>query len=174
MVEIKTDRLVIREFEIDDISNEYVHALNDIEVVGLTEARHSSWDKNSVIEYVKNCSNSDDCMLLGIFIIENGSHIGNIRLSSITNIHKRCDLGIMIWDKGMWGKGYGSESLKAVCNFVFRELGLRRICADYYKTNSASAKMFEKAGFTIEGEYKDHFQLNGEYIDSVRIALMGE
>jgi RimJ/RimL family protein N-acetyltransferase len=42
--------------------------------------------------------------------------------------------------------------------------------ADYYAINTGSSKVFEKAGFSIEGVFKDHFMLDGKYIDSVRIA----
>ena len=51
-------------------------------------------------------------------------------------------------------------------------MGLRRISADYYETNYASKRVFEKLNFNIEGIYKDHFFYNGKYINSVRVALM--
>ena len=69
----------------------------------------------------------------------------------------------MIWDKSQWSKGYGAESLTAVCNYAFNELKLHKIHADYYHLNDASAKMFKKAGFEIQGLFKDHFLLDGEF-----------
>lgn len=73
-------------------------------------------------------------------------------------------------NKSQWSKGYGTESLMAVCDYAFNEFQLHKICADYYSVNTASAKMFQKAGFETEGVFQDHFWLDGEYVNSVRIA----
>ena len=67
----------------------------------------------------------------------------------------------MLYDKSQWGFGFGLEALKAVCDFAFNKIGLHRIVADYYKENIPSSKIFEKAGFTVEGIFKDHFVNNG-------------
>ena len=75
-----------------------------------------------------------------------------------------------MFDKSEWNKGYGTEALNCVCNYVFEDLNLHRVCADYYSNNEGSRRMFEKAGFKIEGIFKEHFLLDGKYVDSVRVA----
>ena len=76
----------------------------------------------------------------------------------------------MVFDKTQWHKNYATEALQAVTDYVFLNLKLHRIHADYYAPNQGSAKMFEKAGFTVEGIYKDHFICEGRYVDSVRVG----
>ena len=174
MEKIITQNLYLRPLSITDITQEYISALNDDEVVRLTEARHQKWDEESVKRYVVESNVEGVSQLIGIFIRVSDKHIGNIRLLNFSEKHKRVDLGIMLFDKSQWSKGYGAESLRGITNYVFNVLKLHRICADYYSLNSASARMFEKAGFRIEGVFKDHFLLDGEYVDSVRIAKINK
>lgn len=170
MEKIVTENLYLRPLSVSDITQEYINALNDKEVVRLTEARHQKWDEENVKRYVEESNVENVSQLIGIFLRESDRHIGNIRLFNFNSKHKRVELGIMLFDKSQWSKGYGTESLIAVTNYAFNELELHKICADYYSVNNASASMFKKAGFEIEGVFKDHFLLDGEYVDSVRIA----
>ena len=59
------------------------------------------------------------------------------------------ELGYAI-GKPHWGKGYTTEALKAVCDFLFSQ-GIPKICCKCIKENKASARVMEKAGFSYEG-----------------------
>ena len=170
----ETERLYLRQFDIKDINEIYLSALNDKKVVGLTEARHKRWNRKNVEKYIIDNKNSIDATLIGFFLKNNDQPIGNIRLFNIHQVHKRAELGIMIYNKSQWGYGYGSEALKAVCNFAFEKIGLHRIVADYYKENIASSKIFKKTGFMVEGLFKEHFYYNGRYTDSIRVGLINQ
>jgi ribosomal-protein-alanine N-acetyltransferase len=167
---IVTPNLYLRPLQVSDITPEYINALNDSEVVRLTEARHQKWTEENVRKYVLDSNVEGVSQLLGIFLKESGRHIGNIRLFNFSEKHRRVELGIMLFDKSQWSRGYGTEAIIGVVDYAFNELRLHKICADYYAINSASARMFQKAGFESEGIFKDHFWLDGKYVDSVRIA----
>jgi len=152
-----TERLYLRQFDIKDINEIYLSALNEEEVVGLTEARHKKWNRKNVEKYIIDNNNAIDGTLIGIFLKKNDKPIGNIHLFNIHQVHKRAELGIMLYDKSEWGYGYGLEALKAVCDFAFYKIGLHRIVADYYNENVPSSKIFKKGGFAVEGIFKDHF-----------------
>lgn len=166
-----TENLEMRLFEVKDITDRYVNALDfDHDLLSMTEARHTQWDRAKIIAYVERCQNTEDSELIGVFLKQTQKHIGNIRLSSMTEIHQRVDFGFMFHERSEWGKGYATEALKGICEYVFDELHYHRICADYYAINVASEKVFKKAGFVVEGIFKDHFLFNGQFIDSVRVA----
>jgi [ribosomal protein S5]-alanine N-acetyltransferase len=167
-----TERLYLREFTIDDITPLYLDSLNSKEITGLTEARHKNWNLENTVEYIKNSNIEGVSKLIGIFLRQDNRPIGNIRLFNFHPVHKRAELGILIYDKACWGKSYGTEALKAVNDYAFRELNLHRIVADYYSVNIGSAKIFQKAGYTIEGVFKDHFWLDGKFIDSIRVGII--
>jgi ribosomal-protein-alanine N-acetyltransferase len=171
-MEINTNRLFLRKFTKEDINERYLSALNDHTVMGMTEARHIIWDRKNVEKFIQK-SNSTDSILLAVFINATKKPIGNIRLFNINLIHKRAELSLLFYDKSEWGKGYATESIKAVVKFAFESLKLHRVHADYYSTNIASSKIFNKSGFSIEGVFKDHFFINETtFADSIRVAIM--
>jgi len=172
MGKITTRRLVLRPLLVDDITPAYIDSLNDPEVVRYTEARHVTWTDQKVREYVRDSNFPGVSELIGIFLNHSGRHIGNIRLSNFSNIHRRVDLGIMIFDKTQWSKGYATDALVGVSRYVFGELRYHKICADYHAVHHSSARTFAKAGYRVEGIFKDHFVIDGEFVDSVRIALV--
>ena len=163
-----SQRLLLRTFTVADINPHYVGALNDWSVVGRTEARHRSWDLESVQSYVDNATKLNESQLIGLFLRDTEEHIGNVRLSSFNNRH--VELGIMIHAKQHWGKGFAAEALGEIDRYVFDVLSLHKICADYHADNFASATIFRKAGYVIEGVFKDHFYVRDRFVDSVRIA----
>ncbi len=170
-MDLETSRLNLRIFTISDITPEYVQSLNNPEIIGLTESRYRNWSMEQVKEYVLEKGNKKgDSMLIGIFLKDSNQHIGNIRLHSFSDYNKRVEMGIMIWDKSKWGQGYSSEALAAVANYIFDFLKLDKICAEYYAINKASAKIFKKLGFEIEGVFKNHFLVKGKYINAIRVA----
>ena len=52
-----------------------------------------------------------------------------------------------------------------------REMGLERIALEVFASNTAAIKLYEKAGFAIEGVKKKARKLDGEYDDLVDMAL---
>lgn len=168
---LETKRLSLRIFTTQDITSEYIKALNSKEVIGLTESRYKSWKLDEVKKYViENAYQKWESVLIGMFLKDTSKHIGNIRLHSFSKYNRRVEVGIMIWDKNEWGKNFGTEALDAIINYLFEELGLHKICAEYYSINNSSARMFRKLKFNTEGIFKDHFLVNGKYADAVRIA----
>lgn len=167
---ITTERLQLRPLSVKDITAAYVDALNDPEVVRWTEAKHTQWDRQRVAHFVEQSNLDGVSMLIGIFLKGFGTHIGNLRLFNFHAVYSRAELSFILFDKSQWSKGYATEAVQAVTTFAFEVLGLHRIHADYYEPNAASARVFEKAGFEIEGVFKDHCAHHGEYVDSVRVG----
>lgn len=59
------------------------------------------------------------------------------------------------------GKGYGFESLQALCDYAFRQGGIRRLTATVTAGNVASRRLLEKAHFRLEGELRESYYLAG-------------
>ena len=58
--------------------------------------------------------------------------------------------------------------------YIFEELGIRKICGDVYAFNKASIKFHKKLGFKEEGYFKEHVLKNGTYEDVIAFALFKE
>ena len=52
-----------------------------------------------------------------------------------------------------------------------RAMGLERIQLEVFASNTPAVRLYEKAGFVVEGEKKKGRKLDGEYDDLVQMAL---
>ena len=136
-----------------------------------TETLHNALLKLNIESKILN-NNSSNMLLIGVFLKEGNIHLGNVRLLNICKINKRAEISMLFFRQEYWNKGFATEALREVINYSFKEMGLRRICADYFENNFASKKIFEKLGFEIEGIYKEHFYSEGKFVNSIRVALM--
>lgn len=70
------------------------------------------------------------------------------------------------------GKGYGSESLRAICDYAFQHGGIRRLTATVTAGNIASRRTLEKMGFVLEGELRESYFLAGEWQNDWLFSLL--
>lgn len=163
--------LRLQEIRPADVSGEYVAWLNDPEVVAFTESRFQRHTLESVAAFVDGFQDNSTDWLLAICLKDSGRHIGNIRLGPIDVHHYRAPLGILIGDKGQWGRGYGSESLGLAVKLGFEVMGLHRLTAGVHSLNQGSLKAFQNNGFKIEGEFSGHSLVGGRFIDDYVLGL---
>jgi RimJ/RimL family protein N-acetyltransferase len=69
-----------------------------------------------------------------------------------------------------WGRGIMTEAVAALTDFCFDNFLLRRISAEVFANNPASARVLEKAGFVFEGRLKNHVIKDGDLLDSLLYA----
>lgn len=70
------------------------------------------------------------------------------------------------------GKGYGFESLQALCGYAFHQGGIRRLTATVTAGNIASRRLLEKTGFRLEGELRESYYLGGQWHNDWLFGLL--
>ncbi len=109
------------------------------------------------------------------FIIEaDGVDIGSTFLRDIDKVAKKAEFGIFIGERRAHGKGYGTKACKLICEYGFSELGLNKISLRVFEKNEGAIKSYKKAGFKVEGIFIDDAFLDGEYINTVFMAIFKE
>ena len=154
----------------DAVTQAYVDWLNDVEINRFLEARFARHDLESTRRFVAQVLADPLTVLFGIRSLELRRHVGNIKIGPIDRRHGLGEIGIMIGDRAVWGQGFGSEAIERVADIAANELQLRKLSAGCYGSNAASARAFQKAGFTIEAVRRAHFLLDGRAEDAL---LMG-
>ena len=84
----------------------------------------------------------------------------------IRGTFQSCHLGYAIGEKHQ-SNGYMGEAITHTLNFVFDELGLHRVMANYMPRNKRSGELLARMGFNIEGQAKQFLQINGVLEDHV-------
>ncbi len=152
------------------VTNEYVGWLRDPEVNRYLESRFTPHDFASTTAFVAKMRADANTLMLGIRSLELDRHVGNIKLGPIDRNHGLGEIGLMIGDRGAWGRGIASDAITVVCEIAARQLGLRKLTAGCYASNVGSARAFEKAGFHVEALRRDHFLLDGRSEDLLLMA----
>jgi [ribosomal protein S5]-alanine N-acetyltransferase len=171
-IRINGDRIYLRELELSDVNQTYVDWLNDPEVSQFLETRYEVQTLGSVHEYVEQMIVKKHELFFAICLKGNDKHIGNIKLGPINQIHKFAEVSLFIGDKNQWGKGFATTSINILSNYVFSELSLHKMMAGAYSNNIGSIRAFGKAGFIIEGTWKDQYLCDGEYVDRICFSLI--
>jgi len=168
---IEGSRLFLRDLTVADVTDSYVHWMNDPEVVQFTESRFSAHTHESIRAYVERITSDPAYVFLAIVLKDGNRHIGNIKLGPIDTQHRCGDVGIIIGEKDCWGEGYATEAIALLVDYAFSALSLRTVTAGCYSNNPASKKAFLKAGFSIDGVRKDYYTSNGEHVDSILLGI---
>ena len=72
------------------------------------------------------------------------------------------------------GKGYGSEAIKIVVDYLFLSKNIVRVQAETHPRNMASQRVLEKSGFKKEGIIRKCFFSRGEWRDTALFSILRE
>ena len=106
------------------------------------------------------------------FLIEkkDGSEIGLIVLEPGSGMQ---EIGYGIFSSER-GKGYCTEAVKLVVDYLFLSKEIVRIQAHTDTRNAASVRVLEKAGFKREGIVRKHIFTRGEWRDEFLCSILRE
>ena len=106
-----------------------------------------------------------------IFCIEiAGAAVGRIGIHLGQDVHRQtATVGYWLGEQ-FWGRGIMTEAVTAVTDFCFDNFPLRRISAEVFANNPASARVLEKAGFVFEGRLKNNVIKDRMLLDSLLYA----
>jgi ribosomal-protein-alanine N-acetyltransferase len=162
--ELRGTKLDLKTLQEADASDSYLAWLNDPEINAFLEVRRNPPSTiNDLSKFINECLRSDSDLLLGIFS-KNDLHIGNIKISFNWD-NLRSEIGIIVGDRSFWGKGVATEAIKLVTQFLLEKHHVRRVSAGLYEKNVGSQKAFEKAGFKLEGVFRNYWYFNEESFD---------
>lgn len=117
---------------------------------------------------------SDPDQNIAFAIEADGKLIGSISATRCGNIHFRtAELGYYLGEP-YWGKGYATEAVRQICNYVFQNTDILRIFAEPFAYNRASCRVLEKAGFQLEGVLHSNAVKNGRVQDMKMYARIRE
>ncbi len=149
-INIETERLVLRNLLLSDITQDYADWLNDHEINKYLSHSNTMQTIKTCRNYVQSYQERNDAVLIGIFLKEKSLHIGNLTFSALDWGNKTVAIGISIGKKEYMGKGLASEALSAIVRYCFLQLGLLRLWSGVHVSNIRSLNLFVKNGFGFE------------------------
>ena len=167
---LTTARLRLLPFADWHLTPRYVAWLNDPEVVRYSEQRHRTHTLASCREYWQAFHGTPHYFWAIEAPDTVPGHIGNLN-AYIDPVHAVADLGILLGERQVWGRGYGAEAWTAVCDYLLREAGLRKVTAGTLAVNTAMLGIMRRAGMVEDGRRRRQYLLDGCAVDVVHAAL---
>jgi RimJ/RimL family protein N-acetyltransferase len=101
-----------------------------------------------------------------------GEAVGGIGFTLQPDVgHRSAEIGYWLGE-AFWGRGITTDALRAVTDYAFAKFDICRIFAHVFEWNGASARVLEKAGYTLEGRLRKSVTKNGQTIDQLMYAVI--
>lgn len=149
---IHTKQLTLRPFVPADAEAAFTNWCSDPEVTRfLTWQPHSGVDETTrVLTEWANSYNDPTFYQWAIVLRELNQAIGGISVVNQNEDVSALEIGYCL-GRPWWHQGIMTETLGAVIDYLFSEVGGRRICADHDTNNPRSGMVMQACGLTYEG-----------------------
>ena len=167
-IHLETEHLILRPFKDADF-DVAVPFYNDPDFLLAMEGEPP--DEPITKDYLKSAGEymRKDGFLFAIVEKASGRTIGEVCLQWMNLERGKIEgekimrLPLGIWDKTLWGKGYGKEVVRCLVAHAFEKLGIDRFCPmDVRADNAPSKALWQSLGFVISRELDDGKTLDFE------------
>ena len=165
---IKTKRILIREFELEDWQAVYEYT-SDINVMKyIPEGIFTEKDAKEFVSENK----SDNAEKFPVVLLDEDILIGHIIFYKYFGEHTY-EIG-WVFNPKYQNRGYASEAAKAILEYGFKEMNLHRIIATCQPENIPSYRVMERIGMRREGLFKKCIPKGNEWWDEYYYAILEE
>ena len=97
--------------------------------------------------------------------------VGSVGLWGARPKDRRATLGIAL-GRDYIGRGYGTDAMRVIVGYGFREMGLHRIQLSVAPFNPAGIRAYQNAGFVEEGRHRESVLHDGRWYDEVLMSIL--
>ncbi len=174
MDQIETNRLIIRSFTEEYLSDCYVSWLNDKNTMKYSDQRFTKHTLKTCRSYWQSFKGSKNKFWA---IVKKDTpqnqHIGNITTYA-DSIHGTVDISIMIGEKSATGKGFGLEAWLGICEYLQKAQKVRKITAGTLEVNKPMLAIMKRTGMIEDGIRINHCIFQGRPVNMVHYALFAD
>jgi len=152
------------------LTKRYVSWLNDAEVVRFSEQRHRRHSLDSCRDYWRSFEGTPNLFWAVLAREPQFGHIGNLSVY-VDPPNLVADVTILIGEKKVWNRGFGSEAWAAVCDYLLGEGGMRKVTAGTLAENTGMIGVMRRTGMVDDGRRIRQCLLDGCEVDVVHYAL---
>ena len=139
---------LLRSFSADDISTDYLDWLTDPEVVRFSNQRFRTHSREKALAYLNSFAESDN-LFFGIWLAGTQRLVGTITAYR-SQPHQTADMGLLIGDRGCWGKGIGLDAWSTLLDYLLNVCCLRKVTGGTLRCNVGMVRIMERSGMQLE------------------------
>ena len=165
---ISSSRLVLRALEKHDL--EFLHTLHN-SFQNMSYFFEEPFETLRELEelFEKHLHNPSERR----FVVElrnEPTRVGVLSLVEIDDINRNAEVDIIV-SEHFRGKGLGKEAFLLAVKYAFDVLNLYKLYLEVLPTNSFGRRIYEHFGFREESLLREHYFVDGKYVDAVRMCL---
>ncbi|MFC1918718.1 GNAT family N-acetyltransferase [Chloroflexota bacterium] len=149
---ISSSKIILREKTLAGARNDYTwemdHELAQLDAAPTVNATFSQYLTDYIAELRHPLPNS---YRFAIYTLDD-EHIGNCSYYNVSETRGEAELGIMIGNRDYWDKGYGTDTVSTLVDYVFYQTKLNRLYLKTLESNTRAQKCFKKCGFSQYGD----------------------
>ncbi|MEI5906795.1 GNAT family N-acetyltransferase [Bacillus spongiae] len=165
---LRTERLIIRNFKIDDWKDVYEYTSKKSVMEFMPEGVLTEEETKRFIK--KNIDGSPE--KFPVILADEYKLIGHLEFYKFFGKHTY-EIG-WVFNPEYYNKGYASEAAAAIIKYGFENLKLHRIVATCQPENIASYRVMEKVGMRREGYFKKCIPRGDFWWDEYSYAILEE
>ncbi len=170
---IKTDRLILRRFNENDINSFYVYRSNP-EV-----AKFQSWQDYQYEEaqsFVEGQMNhhpniQGSWFQFAVALAETNELIGDCALHTPAIEPRIVEIGFTL-SPNFQGNGFATEAVHGLLNFIFQTLGKHKVTAFSDVRNKKSIAVLERVGMRREAHLLQNYYTKGKWVDEYQYSIL--
>jgi RimJ/RimL family protein N-acetyltransferase len=104
---------------------------------------------------------------------ESNETVGHVQLLNIDKVNMSARIGrVIVGGKENRGKGFGLQIINCVLDIAFNKLKLHRVDLGVFDFNKSAIACYEKAGFIIEGNFRECRKIDGQYWSLLNMSIL--
>lgn len=168
------EKIRLREYRREDIPLKQGF-VNDFEIVrGLIADIPYPLTLHEEEKWFEALSGTKDTYRFAIEELEDEKFIGGCSINDVDWKNSVATIGIFIGDKNYRGKGYGTDVMWVLTEFIFQQMNINKIRLIVYSFNKSAIAMYERIGFKVEGVLRQEIYIDGRYHDKIAMGLLRE
>jgi [ribosomal protein S5]-alanine N-acetyltransferase len=161
--ELRTERLLLRQFREDDLENVF-RGLSHPEIIKFYGVSYSTLEETKAqMKFFADLEADETGIWWAVCSSDNSVFYGAGGLNSWSKEHKKAEIGFWLLTEH-WGKKIMTEAMPLIWNYGFQQMGLHRIEGIVESENTACKSAVTKLGFEHEGCMKECEVKNGRLI----------
>ncbi|MDX1414770.1 MAG: GNAT family N-acetyltransferase [Candidatus Promineifilaceae bacterium] len=170
---LTTGRLCLREFEDRDWERVIAYQSNPLYLRYYHWTKRSEADVQAFVQMFLDAQQERPrrTFQLAVTLRHSGLLIGNCGIRINNPSLREANIGYEL-DNEYWGNGYATEAARAILEFGFQELRLRRVWANTLAVNKGSARVLEKLGMRLECREIEKEFIKDRWYDSLTYAIL--
>ena len=170
---IETKHLILRQFTDDDLGNVFKGLSNPTVIKYYGVSDDSLEDTKKQIAWFRDLERNKTGIWWAICSKDGKDFYGAVGLNDLDKNHRKAEIGLWLLPE-FWGKGIMKEVMPLICNYGFKNLGLRRIEGFVDSENRYCKNGLAKLDFNYEGTMVDCEVKDGKYISLDIYAMIND